>query len=136
MSVCKEVEGWETDLIEEKLLSESDRCLLSWVDIPPDCVHSLFALSVPPPPLKMGGGGRIDCSKPKGQSVNSETSMVVHKIKYLSVDNVIDDLEPGNFMASRSHQGLKWNFGEGDNLTYMVDNRLYMGLSSSPYIFT
>ena len=53
--------GWDIDLTEEKLLSELDRGLLSRVDAPLDCVHSLFVVP------KDGGGGRIviDCSKPK-----------------------------------------------------------------------
>ena len=140
--------GWESDLIEEKLLSELDRGLLSRVQAPPDCVHSLFVVP------KDGGGGRIviDCSKPKGRSVNSATSTVAKKFKYQSVDNVIEEVEQGDFMASidikdayravhihpgdRSRQGLKWVFGDEQSTTYMVDNRLCMGLSSSPYIFT
>ena len=34
-----------------------------------------------------------------------------------------------------SHQGLHWDFAEGVN-TYLKDNRLCMGLSSSPYVFS
>ncbi len=100
-----------------------------------------------------GGGGRlvIDCSKPRGSSVNRATDTVAPSFKYKSVDNVVEVLELGDFLSSidikdayravhihpssRPFQGIKWEFTEGVT-TYMVDNRMCMGLSSSPYIFT
>lgn len=103
---------------------------------------------------KGGWGGRlvIDCSKPRDRSVNSATSEVAHTFKYLSVDNVIDNLERGDHLSSidikdayravqinprdRIRQGLKWKFRDDDRVRYMVDNRLSMGLASSPFIFT
>ena len=51
---------------------------------------------------KEGGGGRliIDCSKPHGGSVNCHFDKIASKFKYLSVDNILDCLQPGDFLAS------------------------------------
>ena len=36
----------------------------------------------------------------------------------------------------RIRQGLSWQFTDSVGFSYMIDNRLCMGLSSSPYIFS
>ena len=50
------------------------------------------------------------------------------------------DIKDAYRMASihpddRNCQGLHWDFAEGVS-TYLKDNRLCMGLSSSPYVFS
>ena len=71
---------------------------------------------------------------------------------YKSVDNVVEYMHQWDFLSTvdlkdayravaihledRIKQGLIWDFegNLGPDPVYMVDNRLYMGLSSSPYI--
>ena len=93
----------------------------------------------------------VDCSRPVGESVNGCTDAVAVKFSYNSVDNVAEQMERGDFMATidikdayravsihprdRERQGLQWEFSKGKR-TFMKDNRLCMGLSSSPYIFS
>lgn len=139
---------WERGIIEEKLLAELGAGIVTRVDTPPDCVHGIFVVP------KDGGGGRsvVDCSRPEGASVNSATDSIVSHFKYRGVDDVIESLASTDYLASidikdayravhidprdRCRQGLKWAFKGDDVATYMVDNRLCMGLSSSPYIFS
>ena len=68
------------------------------------------------------------------------------------MDDVVDNLKASDFLAAidikdayravqihpgdRDRQGLKWRFKGDGEFTYMVDNRLCMGLSSSPFIFS
>ena len=137
----------DKDIIQTKLLTEIDRGCISVVDQPPTCVHNIFCVP------KEDGGGRaiVDCSRPAGESVNLFTDAVAVKFSYKSVDHVAQAMEKGDYMATldikdayravsihprdRERQGLHWAFNQGC-CTYMEDNRLCMGLSSSPYVFS
>ena len=139
---------WENTIIEDKLLAEIESGVISVVDEPPMCIHGVFVVP------KDGGGGRsvVDCSKPYGESVNSATATVASTFKYRGVDEVIEGLRCTDYLASidikdayravhihprdRRKQGLKWKFKGCANYTYMADNRLCMGLASSPFIFS
>ena len=134
-------------IIQEKLEGEISRGCISVVDHPPPCVHNIFCVP------KDDGGGRaiVDCSRPRGSSVNDSTDTVSVKFSYRSVDDVVEIMEQGDYMSTidikdayravaihprdRERQGLHWIFG-GRECTYMKDNRLCMGLSSSPYVFS
>ena len=140
----------DRETITDKLLAEIDRGCISVVDAPPKCVHDIFCIP------KEGGGTRsiVDCSKPEGSSVNNFTNEVSVKFSYNSVDDVAEAMTQGDFLATtdikdayraicihprdRGRQGLHWDFPpeKGDGCTYMEDNRLCMGLSSSPYVFS
>lgn len=138
----------EAEVIEEKLKAELQAGMVSRVVEPPSCIHGIFVVP------KDDGGGRsvVDCSRPIGESVNGATKTIASHFCYRGVDDVVDNLRATDFLASidikdayravqihpgdRDRQGLKWQFeGEGF-VTYMVDNRLCMGLSSSPFIFS
>ena len=134
-------------MIQGKLEGEIDRGCISVVDQAPPCVHNIFCVP------KDDGGGRaiVDCSRPKGRSVNDFTDTVAVKFSYKSVDEVVELMEQGDYMSTidikdayravsihprdRERQGLHWIF-RGKECTYMKDNRLCMGLSSSPYVFS
>lgn len=138
----------ENEIIESRLQAELHNGLLIEVDKPPACVHGIFVVP------KDDGGGRtvIDCSKPDSGSVNNYTAGVAPKFKYLGIDDVVDLLERNDYLASidikdayravqihpdhRTLQGLRWLFNGNTSETYLMDGRLCMGLSSSPYIFT
>ena len=51
-------------------------------------------------PKDTGGRCVIDCSRPKGSSINNHTEEVSIKFKYNSVDNLVDFLEIGDFMST------------------------------------
>ena len=140
---------WESNIIERKLRAEIQQGILSVVKEPPACIHGVFVVP------KDDGGGRavVDCSQPPDRSVNNYTASVSCKFSYNGVEDVVDVIEIGDHLASidikdayravpihpvdRSKQGIKWEFsGDDGRVTYMVDNRLCMGLSSSPYIFS
>ena len=97
----KKTTSWESELIGKKLKSELGSGMLSIVEDVPTCVHSLFVVP------KDGGGGRlvIDCSKPKGQLVNSSTDTVAPSFKYKSVDHGVEKLEQGGFHGVHRHEG-------------------------------
>ena len=92
----------------------------------------------------------VDCSSPSLGCVNGHTWSCRTKFSYNSVDGVAELLCSGDRMAtvdisnayravnthpdSRVRQGLSWDFGEG--IVFLRDNRLCMGLSSSPYVFS
>ena len=134
-------------IIQGKLEGEIDRGCISVVGQPPQCVHNIFCVP------KDDGGGRaiVDCSRPRGSSVNDFTDAVSVKFSYNSVDDVVEFMEQGDYMSTidikdayravsihprdRERQGLHWVF-QGRDCTYMRDNRLCMGLSSSPYVFS
>ena len=63
------------DIIETRLSNEIDQQMLSVVDSPMTCMHLLFCIP------KATGRGRliVDCSLPKGQSVNKYTNQMSHK---------------------------------------------------------
>lgn len=140
----------DRDIIQKKLASEIDSGCIAVVDSRPTCVHDIFCIP------KDGGGGRsiVDCSEPEGESVNNFTDQVSVKFNYHSVDDVADAMERGDFLATvdikdayravsinprdRERQGLHWDFDpdSSSGCTYMKDNRLCMGISSSPYVFS
>ena len=86
---------------------------------------------------------------PTGFCVNKFTDQCQTNFSYNSVGSVTKLLQPGDYLPTldisnayravnihpscRERQGLSWDFGDG--LTYLRDNWLYMGLSSSPYVF-
>ena len=136
------------EIIDQQLLKELDQGMISQVEEKPSCIHNIFCV-----PKGTGGMCVIDCSRPKGKSINNHTEEVSTKFKYNSVDNVVEFLEVGDFMSTidlkdayralaihpsdRTKQGLIWNFKKADGTpVYLVDNRLCMGLSSNPYIFS
>ena len=139
---------WESDLIESKLKSELEGGMLTVVKDRPRCTHGIFVVP------KDDGGGRavVDCSKPDDVAVNNFTSEVSRKFSYLGVDDVVEMLEVGDWLAAidikdayravaihpedRDRQGISWLFKGEAGETFFVDNRLCMGLSSSPYVFS
>ena len=137
-------------VITDKLLAEIDRGGVSVVDEPPTCIHDMFCIP------KEGGGSRsiVDCSKPSETSVNNHVDEVAVRFNYNSVDDVAAAMEKGDYLSTvdikdayravsihprdRDRQGLHWDFDprKGSDCTYMKDNRLCMGLASSPYVFS
>lgn len=65
-------------------------------DKKPWCIHSLGAV-----PKKSGGWRPItDCKRPIGASINSFMTSTYKEFCYTTVDNVIDLIQPGWYMAS------------------------------------
>ena len=138
---------WELNFIRKHFLSELDQDRVSYVSSTPNCIHDVFVVP------KDGGGGRVvvDCSRPKEFSVNNSTDEVKMKFSYKSLGNVTDMLQKGDYIGTldikdayravnihpsdRQFQGLRCNMGL-NNYKIFEDNRLCMGLSSSPYIFS
>lgn len=136
------------EIINDKLLCELREDMLSVVPGPLLCNHSIFCVP------KTDGGGRaiIDCSRPKNSSINAYTDKIAQKFKYHSVDDIASLMHKGDYMSTvdikdayraipinpknRNRQGLCWKFTNDNQLTYLRDNRLCMGLASSPYIFS
>ena len=91
----------------------------------------------------------MDYSTPTGFYVNKDTDQCRTKFSYNSVGSVTRLLQPSNYLATldisnayravnihpscRERQGLSCDFGK--TVTYLRDNQLCMGLSSSPYMF-
>lgn len=135
--------GFIDNLIKSKLRENK----LMLVEEKPHCVHSIGAV-----PKKGGKSWRpiTDCKRPIGSSINMYMSSTFKEFCYASVDQVINMIEPGNFMASidiaaayrsimvhPSHwqfQGLAWEF-DGET-KYLVDKHICFGLRCAPYIFT
>ena len=141
-------EGEGHKFMTKRLKHEIEYGVVSVVDHPPICIH---ALGTTP---KAGGVGLraiVDCSSPANICVNEFTEESAVKFSYNSVDTVTDILQDLDYIStldisdayraiathpsSRLRQGLQWEFAPGE-VTYMVDNRLSMGLSSSPYAFS
>ena len=113
----------------------------------PTCTHDVFVV----PKGDGGGGVVVDCSRPKHVSVNNSTDSVKLKFSYNSLSNVTDLLHQGDYLATldikganravsihpsnRDFQGLRCKFSDG-KIRFFQDNRLCMGLSSSPFIFS
>ena len=92
----------------------------------------------------------VDCSKPVVTCVNNFVDKVCSSFSYLGIDALTTNMCVSDFIAvtniknayrsvcihpsCHSLQGLFWDFGQG--VEYFCDNRMSMGLSSSPYIFT
>ena len=111
----------------------------------PTCVHSLGAV------WKSNGSLRpiTDCSRPDSSSINNYMSSTFRSFSYNSVQDAVDILLPGEFMAvvdiSSAYrsvsvhssqvcfQGLSWDFGQGP--IYLLDHRLCFGLRCAPNIF-
>ena len=82
--------------------------------------------------------------------MNEHTWSCRTKVSYSSVDRVTELMQHNDALStvdisnayravnmhpdSGEHQGLSWDFGKGT--IFLCDNRLCMGLSSSPYIFS
>ena len=134
------------DEMSARLRVEIEEEIVSIVDRPCVCVHAIG--SVP----KGADDFRaiVDCSSPEGDCVNDSTDSCKASFSYNSVGSVTDILREGDVMATvdiknayravsihpvcRERQGLAWDFGEGP--IFLRDNRLCMGLSSSPYVFS
>ena len=139
--------GPSYEVTNHKLKSELATGAVTIVNEPPRCVHGIFSI-----PKNDGSGMRaiIDCSKPHNLSVNNFTDQICTKFSYKSVDDVVDNMGQGDYIAvvdisdayrsvnihplDRTLQGIAWDFGDGQ--VFLEDNRLSMGLSSSPYIFS
>ena len=129
-----------------RLKNEIAAGLLCVVSSPCTCVHPLGAV----PKGHDDFRAIVDCSSPSGFCVNEHTMSCRTKFSYNSVENVTAILQEGDFMATidisnayravnihpacRERQGLSWDFGNG--VVHMRDNRLCMGLSSSPFVFS
>jgi hypothetical protein len=134
-------------VVRGKLLEEIESRCVSIVDKPMQCSHAIGMLS-----KGEGKGYRciIDCSEPK-DSVNEHTEGVCNTFSYRSVDDVTEVLRQYDYVSigdikdayraisihgdSANRMGLSWEFTPGE-VTYLRDNRLCMGLSSSPYVFS
>ena len=71
------------NIITSKFLTELDQGIISISPSPPTCIHNMFCI-----PKESGGRGIVDCSRPKGTSVNNYTDQVANTFHYNSVDNV------------------------------------------------
>ena len=126
----------EKELIEHKVSLTSNK---------PTCIHSLGAV------WKSNGSLRpiTDCPRPDGSSINNYMDSTFHSFSYNSVQDAVDVLLPGEFMAvvdissayrsvnvhssQVQFQGLSWDFGKGP--VYLLDHRLCFGLRCAPNIF-
>lgn len=116
--------------------NELENGMLSEVSSKPHCIHALGAVPKP------DGGMRpiTDCSRPDGVNVNRHMNSLVQTFKFKSIDNVIDGLQCGDFMAVvdiknayRSvpinpdhsiYQGFRWKLDPEDEEKFYVDRRL------------
>ena len=130
----------------ERVRDEIAAGLLCVVDTPCKCVHPLGAV----PKGHDDFRAIVDCSSPTGFCVNEQTMTCRTNFSYNSVESVTKCMREGDYMstvdisnayravnihpACRVRQGLSWDFGEGT--VYLRDNRLCMGLSSSPFVFS
>ena len=130
-----------TALLEQELLDH--KVILT--DQRPRCIHSLGAV------WKSSGALRpiTDCSRPDGVSINNFMSTTFQSFTYNSVQDAVDRLAVGDFMAvvdiaaayrsvsvrddDTRFQGLSWDFGSGP--VYLRDLRLCFGLRCAPTIF-
>ena len=134
------------EVMARRLKTEIEAGLLRIVSEPCTCVHPLGSV----PKGHDDFRAIVDCSSPTGFCVNDHTMMCRTKFSYNSVESVTHLLQVGDYMATvdisnayravnihpacRERQGLSWDFGDGP--VYMQDNRLCMGLSSSPFVFS
>ena len=138
--------GKTGEVMTTRLQAEIEAGLLRVVSEPCICVHPLGSV----PKGHDDFRAIVDCSSPTGFCVNEHTMTCRTKFSYNSVEAVTHLLQVGDYMATvdisnayravnihpacRERQGLSWDFGEG--IVYMQDNRLCMGLSSSPFVFS
>ena len=139
-------EGDVGDRMTARLSEEIDAGLVSVVSEPCICIHPFGCV----PKGHDDFRAIVDCSTPAGVCVNDHTDTCRCNFSYNSVESVTDVLQPGDFICtvdisnayravnthpvSRNRQGLKWIFS--GETQFLRDNRLCMGLSSSPYIFS
>ena len=141
-SILEENNRVEMDIIVSKELDEG---VISLSEVKPTCIHSLGAVP------KAGGGMRpiTDCSRPQNESVNNFCETLFQEFKYKSVDDVVNLLHEGDFMAvidiksayravsireeHRKYMGFKWVLN-GQEKTF-VDNRMSFGLRLGPQYF-
>ena len=133
-------------IMGERVKKEIEAGLVTVVDKPCQCVHPLGSV----PKGHDDFRAIVDCSSPTGFCVNEHTGSCRTTFSYNSVETVTQILQEGDYMATvdisnayrainihpgcRERQGLSWDFGDG--LTHLRDNRLCMGLSSSPFVFS
>ena len=119
--------------------------MVSEVSFIPHCIHALGAVPKP--------GGKIrpltDCSRPVRESINNFCGELYGEFSYRSVDDIIQMLEPGEFMSvidikaayravpifplHRKYLGFRWEL-DGKESTF-VDNRMAFGLRLGPLYF-
>lgn len=140
------LKGDAHDYIDNLIAQELAEGKLILADVKPHCVHGLGAVP------KKGGKWRpiTDCRPPLGQSINCFMSSTFREFTYTTVDQVVEMITPGCYMASvdiaaayRSilvhpsqwkFQGLSWCFAGEQR--YIFDTRICFGLRCAPYIFT
>lgn len=134
--------------MSDKLKREINAGILTVRDNPQICSHPIGTV---PKSDSIGFRTIIDCSAPKETCVNLFTDQCTTKFAYKSLDDVTDNMLQGEFMSvvdisdayravnihpsSACRQGLSWQFAKGVT-THLRDNRLCMGLSSSPFVFS
>lgn len=127
------------EFLDSLILSEISNGKLVVTKDKPLCVHSLGAV-----PKKESNKWRpiTDCRQPLGESINNFMSSTYREFCYTTVDQVVDMILPGMFLASidiasayRSilihptqwkYQGLSWN----------VEGQQVYLLRCAPYLFT
>ena len=77
------------------LIRELEESFVTKVDEKPVCIHSLGAV----PKGKNGIRNITDCSRPVGISVNFHCDSMLENFCFKSVDNVVEMLKEGSFMA-------------------------------------
>ena len=119
--------------------------LVSKVPTRPQCVHAMGGVP------KSNGKLRpiTDCSMPEKISINNYMKDTFVPFSYKSVNNVVEVLEKGNWMAvvdlksafrsvnvyapHTRYQGFSWDMGQGSE--WYQSNRLCFGLRCAPSIF-
>ena len=137
--------GPAREVMEHSVAEELSEGRISITSEKPTCIHSLGAV-----PKSKGGYRTItDCSRPESSSVNSCSGSLAPKFKFKSIDDVVDQLSEGAFMAvidiksayravpinpdHWTYQGFRWG-EEGDEKTY-IDHRMCFGVRTGPYYF-
>lgn len=136
--------GEAFDYINNIVLEELDKGKYVVSSVKPHCTHSIGAV-----PKKDGTWRPItDCKRPLGSSINSHMESTYRQFCFTSVDNVIEMIEPGDFMASidiqsayRSimvhpsqwmYQGISWQINGVE--TYLLDTHICFGLKCAIYL--
>lgn len=124
---------------------ELDSTKVTLNGVVPDSVHALGAIR------KSSGKLRpiTDCRRPLGLSINNRMATTFSPFRYVTIDEICDELEGNKFMAvvdiksayrsinispgHRKYQGFKWSLEGKTN--YYTDNCVCFGLRCVPYIF-